>query len=129
MPAATRAAQLAQRAQGDHTGAAGDLRRAVSLYNALPSPRGADWFSLACARAALAGQARFARSGVTAAEAAGAGGRGHGCSAPGRPHGHADPQTFRTEEALDPLRSRSDFQHLMLDLAFPAEPFDRSERP
>ena len=118
---------LARRAQGDHTGAAGDLRRAVSLYDALPSPRGADWFCLACAHAALAGQAGFARSGVTAAEAAGAEDAAMVALLRAVRMGMRDPQTFRTEEALDPLRSRSDFQHLMLDLAFPAEPFVRPE--
>jgi hypothetical protein len=30
---------------------------------------------------------------------------------------------LRLESALDPLRSRDDFQLLMMDLAFPAEPF------
>jgi hypothetical protein len=30
---------------------------------------------------------------------------------------------FRTEDALDPLRSRDDFKPLMMDLAMPAEPF------
>jgi len=29
----------------------------------------------------------------------------------------------RIESALDPLRSRDDFRLLMMDLAFPAEPF------
>ena len=30
---------------------------------------------------------------------------------------------LRTEEDLAPLRSRTDFQALMMDLAFPADPF------
>jgi hypothetical protein len=30
---------------------------------------------------------------------------------------------FRNADALDPLRSRPDFQLLMMDLAFPTEPF------
>ena len=30
---------------------------------------------------------------------------------------------FRTETALDPLRDRPDFRLMMMDLAFPAEPF------
>ena len=36
--------------------------------------------------------------------------------------GFLDVDTFRTESALDPLRLRPDFQLLMLDLAFPADP-------
>jgi hypothetical protein len=31
--------------------------------------------------------------------------------------------SYRTESALDPLRLRPDFQLLLLDLAFPSEPF------
>ena len=34
---------------------------------------------------------------------------------------------FRTEDALDPLRDRDDFRRLMMDLAFPAEPFARGD--
>ena len=32
---------------------------------------------------------------------------------------------FQTESALDPLRNRPDFQLLMHDLAFPADPLPR----
>jgi hypothetical protein len=32
----------------------------------------------------------------------------------------------RTEDALDPLRSRDDFRLLMMDLEMPAEPFPAS---
>ena len=39
--------------------------------------------------------------------------------------GERSPNTFRTEDALDPLRNRPDFRLLMLDLAFPADPFAR----
>ena len=39
--------------------------------------------------------------------------------------GHRDRDAYRTEDALDPLRDRPYFQLLMMDLAFPAEPFVR----
>jgi hypothetical protein len=39
------------------------------------------------------------------------------------PMGYRNPDTYRTEDALDPLRSRDDFKLLMMDLAMPAEPF------
>jgi hypothetical protein len=38
--------------------------------------------------------------------------------------GYASPARFRTDPNLDPLRSRTDFRELLMDLAFPAEPFD-----
>jgi tetratricopeptide (TPR) repeat protein len=37
--------------------------------------------------------------------------------------GYRDLPILRNEPDLDPLRSRADFQALMLDMAFPAEPF------
>ncbi len=39
--------------------------------------------------------------------------------------GYGNPDAFRTEDALDPLRGREDFRLLIMDLAFPAEPFAR----
>ena len=45
-------------------------RRAVALYDALPSRTGELWFLSACAHAAPAGLADQAGSGVSAAEAA-----------------------------------------------------------
>ena len=41
--------------------------------------------------------------------------------------GYRNGNAYRTEDALDPLRSRDDFRLLMMDLAFPAEAFARRE--
>jgi len=37
--------------------------------------------------------------------------------------GYRDPATYRNVTALDPLRGRPDFRLLILDLAFPTDPF------
>jgi hypothetical protein len=37
--------------------------------------------------------------------------------------GYRAATNYRTETALDPLRDRPDFRLLMLDLAFPKDPF------
>jgi hypothetical protein len=37
--------------------------------------------------------------------------------------GYRNANVVRIESALDPLRSRDDFRLIMMDLAFPAEPF------
>ena len=37
--------------------------------------------------------------------------------------GYRSPDVFRTEAALDALRSRDDFRLRVMDLAMPAEPF------
>jgi eukaryotic-like serine/threonine-protein kinase len=34
---------------------------------------------------------------------------------------------YRAEDVLDSLRSRDDFRLLLMDLAMPAEPFDRGD--
>jgi hypothetical protein len=41
--------------------------------------------------------------------------------------GYRSRDAFRTEAALGPLRSRDDFQLLMMDLAMPADPFARAD--
>ena len=37
--------------------------------------------------------------------------------------GYRGPVTFRTETALDPLRSRDEFRLMMMDLVMPSAPF------
>jgi hypothetical protein len=37
--------------------------------------------------------------------------------------GYRNPNYLRNDSALDPLRDRDDFKLLMMDLAFPIEPF------
>jgi hypothetical protein len=41
--------------------------------------------------------------------------------------GYHNPGAFRNESALDALRNRPDFQLLMMDLAFPSEPYARGD--
>jgi CheY-like chemotaxis protein len=41
--------------------------------------------------------------------------------------GYRTAHAYRKESALDPLRTRPDFQLLILDLSFPASPFARSD--
>jgi hypothetical protein len=38
--------------------------------------------------------------------------------------GYRYPDEFRVEDALNSLRQRTDFRLLMMDLSFPAEPFE-----
>ena len=39
--------------------------------------------------------------------------------------GESYPGRLRTEPALDPLRGRADFRLLLMDLAMPADPFEK----
>jgi hypothetical protein len=114
---------LARRGQGDIAGAGADVRRALGLYDILPSRSGEQWFLSACSHAALSGLAGREGSGVSAAEAA-----TEADAAMARLHkavamGYRNPDAYLTEDALDPLRSREDFRMLMMDLKIPAAPF------
>jgi hypothetical protein len=46
-------------------------------------------------------------------------------AAPSLAAGYWNPEAYRTESAIDPLRGRDDFRLLMMELVFPAEPFAR----
>jgi hypothetical protein len=37
--------------------------------------------------------------------------------------GYRNPDAYRTEDALDPLRHRDDFRLFLMDLAMPEQPF------
>jgi hypothetical protein len=94
------------------------------LWEGLPSRTGEEWFETACARAALAGLASRAGSGVSAAEAASEADVAMALLHKAVALGYRSPDIFRTEDALDPLRGRDDFRLLLMDLAMPADPFD-----
>jgi hypothetical protein len=111
---------LARAAAGDLAGAVADARKALSLYEGLPSRTVEDWFETACVHAALAG---LAGSGVPAAEAEREADAAMALLRKAVGLGYRDADAVHAEEALDPLRSRDDFRLLMLDLTFPADPF------
>ena len=115
----------AKLATGDVAGAVADARRAVDLYEGLPSRRDADWFGLACARATLADAAGRDGPGRSAPEAANLAGRAMANLSIAVAMGLRNLKLCRQEPALDPLRGRADFRLLMLDLAFPVGPFAR----
>ncbi len=113
---------LTLRDLGELAGAAADLRLALELCHKVPSELRPE-FDFAFCHAALAGLAGRSGSGISAAE-----GENHATMAMQWLHrmvarGGRNSNLLRIESALDPLRSREDFQLLMLDVAFPAEPF------
>jgi eukaryotic-like serine/threonine-protein kinase len=114
---------LSRRALGDPAGAAADARRAVALFDALPPRSGERWFLSAGAHAALAGLAGQAGSGVSDAEATSEAETAVALLRKAVGVGYRNPDAYRTEDALDPLRDRDDFRLLMMDVGMPAEPF------
>ena len=109
---------------GDPAGAAADARRAILLYDSLPSRSGEEWFETACCHAALAG---LAGSGVSAAEGASEADAAMAELRKAAAMGYRSPDAYRTKDALDPLRGRDDFRLLLMDMAMPSEPFARPD--
>ena len=71
----------------------------------------------------LAGLAGLAGSGISAEQAAAEADAAMALLHQAVAMGYRNADAFRTDDALDPLRGREDFRLLMMDLAFPAEPF------
>ena len=108
---------------GDAAGAAADARRAVALLEGLPMRNGPQHFSLACARVALA--AAFDREGPAPSADAALADRAMDDLRRAAAMGYRNPAQYHYEPALGPLRPRADFRLLLLDLAFPSDPFAR----
>jgi len=94
------------------------------LFDAVPQSFW-DLFETACCHAALAGLAGRAGSGVLAAEGEIEAARAMEWLRRAVAMGYRNVNEIRIESALDRLRSRDDFRLMMMDVAFPAEPFAR----
>jgi eukaryotic-like serine/threonine-protein kinase len=114
---------LTLRNLGDTAGAVADIRRALQLCEGLTATHGLDWYNTACCYSAFAGMAGQAGSGVSATEAARAADTAMELLTRSVVVGIRNVNEFRIESALDPLRSRDDFKLLMMDVAFPPDPF------
>ena len=90
----------ARRDMGDPAGAAADARRALALYDGLPSRSGEEWFEPACCHAALAGLAGRDRLGRVGRRGGGRGREGDGPAAPGGRDGL--PQPRRLPDRIGP---------------------------
>ena len=108
---------------GDTAGADADARRAVTLFEGLPSRDGRDWFCAGLRRATLAAAAGRGGSGTSAALAPGLADQAMDDLRQAAATGWRSPAAYRYEPALGPLRGREDFKLLMMDLAMPADPF------
>ncbi len=116
---------LTLRDLGDLASAAADVRRAARLCDELPPRSHWELVETACCHAALAGLAGRAGSGVSAAEGEIEAARAMDWLRRAVAMGYRNANELRIESALDSLRTRDDFRLLMMDVAFPAEPFAR----
>ena len=114
---------LARSDLGDAAGAKADARRALSLFNRSASRSSALWFATACCHATLCGLAGRDGAAESAAEKEHEAAEAIRALTRATALGFRNLVEWRTNSALDPLRSREDFRLLTLDVAFPPEPF------
>ncbi len=107
----------------DLAGAGEAWRRAHAHYGGNQFRDDEDTFLMACCHAGLAGLAGRPGSGVSAGEGADQAEAAMAVLRRAVAMGYRNPNAYRTESALDPLRNRPDFRDLMMDLVFPTEPF------
>ena len=116
----------ARRRSGERAQAVADLRRAVTLREGLaPLPLDAR-YDLARTHVLLAAMAGEEGSGLSPADGRVEAERAMDALKRVIADGYRD-ATMKTHPDFAPLRGREDFQELMLDLDFPAEPFARDE--
>jgi eukaryotic-like serine/threonine-protein kinase len=118
---------MARQQAGRPAEAAAELGRAVAIMERLCDlqPDGYNLYNLACFRSQLSGMAAKPGSGLTAADAGSLGEQAVDALRRAVAAGLRDFAFMRRDPDLDPLRSRPDFQVLMMDLEFPEEPFAR----
>ena len=112
-------------ATGDDAGAADDWRRAASLYASHRLIYEAAIFR-ACCHGGLAGLAARPGTGVSGEEGAAHAEQAMAILRGAFAGGYRDIDLLEAEHGLDPLRARVDFRSMMMDMAFPAEPFSRT---
>jgi serine/threonine-protein kinase len=111
-------------AAGDLAAAAADYRRAAALYANHP-PVEQHAILRACCHGALAGLASKNGSGLPPAEATAQANEAMAILRQAVAGGYRDIDHLRVEPGLQPLSSRDDFRLLLMDQAFPVEPFAR----
>jgi hypothetical protein len=111
-----------QQEAGHGAEAASALRQAVEIMEQLPRPTSGDRYDLACYHALLSGALDRPNSGSSAAESRTSAQRAMRRLREAVAAGYRDLPHMRIDHDLDPLRSRLDFQLLMMDLAMPDDP-------
>jgi tetratricopeptide (TPR) repeat protein len=110
--------------------AIGHYRRSIAELERVEKPTPIDLYDMACGRSLIAGAASTAGSGLTAAEARAEAELAVAGVRRAFDAGYLNLAWVRRDDPdLKPIRSRPDFQLLMMDLDFPADPFADSDGP
>ena len=100
-------------------------RRAALLLASHKNPGGYEFYNLACSLAQCDALSKKLKEGRSGPEDVDLGDRAMAALRSATGVGFRSIDTFRDDSDLDPLRGRRDFQLLLLDLVFPADPFSK----
>ncbi len=115
----------ARQATGDLVGAAADWTRADGLFKTVSVLDGEYTFYWGGCQASLSTLAGLPGTGVGRGEKDARSRQAMALLRKAAGMGYRSPLVFLTETALEPLRGRDDFRLMLLDLAFPLDPFAR----
>jgi eukaryotic-like serine/threonine-protein kinase len=121
---------IAMQKCGRPADAARDFRQFTAVYQELTKPTPQEFYDWACVHSLLAGAATEAGSGLTSDDARAAAEQAMTTLHRAFDAGWNNPVYMRNDRDLDPIRSRPDFQLLMMkmmDRDFPAEPFSKDK--
>jgi eukaryotic-like serine/threonine-protein kinase len=113
-------------AAGDRKGAIAEWRRALAYYETISRPQGDIVVYEAGCHALLARAADMSGSGISAPEGHSEAEKAMAILRRLIAGGYLAPH-LRSESSLEPLHARDDFRLLLMDVAFPAEPFARGD--
>ena len=105
--------------------AVSNFRQSIAVLRGQKAANAGDYYTVARAKSLLSAVAPEAGSGLTADDGRAAADEAMGTLRRAIAAGWPDAASIKTDSDLDPIRSRGDFQLLMLDMAFPNEPFAR----
>ncbi len=101
------------------------FREAIAILEGLAHPTAGNLYDLACSQSLLAGVAPDAGSGLTAAVGLAEADKAVKSLRRAVAAGWKQCAHMRADTDLDPIRTRTDYQMLVLDMAMPADPFAR----
>ena len=117
-------------AAGRTADAIAHYRQSLAELERLETPTPTDIYDMACCRSLISGAASEPGSGMTTAEGRAEAERAVVGVRRAFDAGYSNLSWIRTGDPdLKPIRSRRDFQLLMMDLIFPAQPFAKTDRP